>query len=284
MDINQLFQNRFPNLIHPTRKWLYESIQHHESLLITAGDSWTWGDSLCGIDTSKNIYDVPDRVNSIYGTLLAKQLDTDFINLGICGGSNAEIFDSAKFLLDLVKENYKQITVIFTLTENGREAHGDRLWVPEEQDSLEEYLSAYEKNMFNSFAELKTQYEFVKFIIGRNFTYSFSENCNILDDMLVKKTWVDCLADYQNKLNYPDDVRFISSIAVVPLHKLLKDINLYKKYKFEFMSLYASSDLAVTWLEQSNLNYKKATKHPTELGHKIWADYLYSIIKQTIPR
>ena len=46
------------------------------------------------------------------------------------------------------------------------------------------------------------------------------------------------------------------------------------------MSLYASSDLAVTWLEQSNLNYKKATKHPTELGHKIWADYLYSIITQ----
>lgn len=280
MDINQLFQTRFTNLTPPPRKWIHESIQHREALLITAGDSWTWGDSLCGIDISNNIYDVQERVDNIYGTLLAKQLDTDFINLGICGGSNAEIFDGVKFLLDLVKENYKQITVIFTLTENGREAHSDRLWVPEEQDSLEEYLSAYEKNMFKSFAGLKTQYESVKFIIGRNFTYSFFENCDILGDMLVKKTWVDCLAEYQNKLNYPNDVRFISSTAVVPLHELLKSINLYKKYKFEFMSLYTSSDLAITWLEQSNLNYKKASKHPTEMGHKIWADYLYSIITQ----
>ena len=95
-----------------------------------------------------------------------------------------------------------------------------------------------------------------------------------------KKTWIDCLAEYQNKLNYPDDVRFTSQIALVPLHKLLKDVKLYNKYKFEFMSLYASSELAMTWLEESDLNSKSGTKHPTELGHEIWADYLYNVINQ----
>ena len=37
----------------------------------------------------------------------------------------------------------------------------------------------------------------------------------------------------------------------------------------------ADAELAVDWLLASDLNYKKATKHPTELGHQIWADYLY---------
>ena len=70
----------------------------------------------------------------------------------------------------------------------------------------------------------------------------------------------------------------VSSIAYMPLHKLLKNINLYKKFKFEFMEYYADAELATDWLLASDLNYKKATKHPTELGHKIWADYLYDEI------
>jgi hypothetical protein len=279
MNIDQPFYTKFPELIKK-QKCLHQSIQQRDWLLITAGDSWTWGGGLCGIDFENGIYDVPDRVNKIYGTLLANKLDTDFINLGIPAGSNAQVFDGVKFLLELVKGTYKKITVVFTLTENCREAYGDRLWVPDAQDSLEKYLSAYEKNMFDSFVELKNQHDSIDFVIGRNFTYSFAENCDILGNMMVKKTWIDCLAEYQNKLNYPDDVRFTSQIALVPLHKLLKDVKLYNKYKFEFMSLYASSELAMTWLEESDLNSKSGTKHPTELGHEIWADYLYNVINQ----
>jgi len=279
MNLSQTFQQQFPELIDPRRNWLHESIHNKDSLLIVAGDSWTWGDSLGGIDVDKGIYDSLDRIKKIYGTLLANRLNFDLINLGICGGSNVQIFDGVKFLLNSVNKDYKEITVVITLTENGREAYGDRLWVPDEQDTLEEYLSVYEKNMFNSFVELTNQFTDVKFLIARNFTYSFEENCNILGDILVKKNWVDCLAEYQNKLNYPSDVRFTSHIALIPLHKLLKEVKLYNKYKFEFMSLYASSELAVTWLEQSKLNYQKATKHPNELGHEIWSNYLYNIIK-----
>jgi hypothetical protein len=266
------------NLSSPKRSWYYESLTNKDTLLITAGDSWTWGDSLLDIDVEAGKYDHPDRVNKIYGALLAKKLDADFINLAKCGGANIEFCDWVKTLLPIVKTKYKKIIVAISLTENCRESYGDRIWVPEEQPSLEEYLCEYEKNMFENLALTCKQHSSVHFVISRNFTYSFDSNILLLKNYLTEKIWVDCLAEYQNNQNYPTDVRFLSDIALVPLHKLLKEIKLYNKYKFQFMSLYASSELAISWLEKSKLNYKKATKHPNELGHEIWADYLYNII------
>jgi hypothetical protein len=266
------------NLSSPARSWYHESLHNKDTLLITAGDSWTWGDSLFDIDAEAGKQDHPDRVNKIYGALLAKKLDADFINLAKCAGANIEFCDWVKSLLPMVETKYKKIIVAITLTENCREAHWDRVWVPEEQPSLEEYLCEYEKNMFENLAQTFKQHSSIQFVVSRNFTYSFDSNISVLKDYLTEKIWVDCLAEYQSNQDYPTDVRFLSSIALVPMHKLLKDIDLYKKYKFQFMSLYASSELAISWLEKSKLNYQKATKHPTELGHEIWADYLYNTI------
>jgi len=38
--------------------------------------------------------------------------------------------------------------------------------------------------------------------------------------------------------------------------------------------------VAVKWFDQSQLNNKHATKHPTEQGHKLWAEYLNSILSK----
>lgn len=263
-------------LFSPQRSWYHENIEFKETLVITAGDSWTWGDSLGRIDFINKVYDCPTRTTSIYGYLLSKKLDADLINVGKCGGANIEIHDHVLKVLDTLEISYKQIYVIFTLTENGRESFFDQLWIPETTNSLNDFLQNYEYNMFNSFKKnFVEKYNNIKFLFARNFTYSFSDNIPILGSLHATKNWVDCLSDYQNKPNYPDQLRMLSSMSYVPLHKYLKSVNLYKKFKFDFMEHYADAELAVEWLLASDLNYKKATKHPTEVGHQIWADYLY---------
>ena len=269
------------------RYWYHENIQYRDSLLITSGDSWTWGDSLHNIDVSNNILDDPRRLTSIYGHLLSEKLKSDFVNLAICGGANIKMHDHVCDILPHVVSKYKKIYVVITLTENCREAYFDPIWSPpesEKQLSLDSFLEEYERLMFNSiYQNLILRYPDVTFLIARNFTYSWENNKKILGVSHVENTWVDCLAKYQNLNTYPAQVKMVSEMSFVPLHKLLKNINLYKKFKFEFMNYYSDAELAVDWLLDSDLNYKKATKHPTELGHQIWADYLYNeILKRQV--
>jgi hypothetical protein len=75
-------------------------------------------------------------------------------------------------------------------------------------------------------------------------------------------------------------VRFTSAIAVTPLITCLIKLGIYKKLKYSLMEFFARSNLAVDWLENSPLNYKEATKHPTEKGHEIYANYIYDKIKE----
>lgn len=262
--------------------WYHENIQHQKTLLITAGDSWTWGDSLGGIDHDKNIMDCPSRVKSIYGQLLADQLNADFINVAFCGSANIEIHDNLINVLNNITIEYDQIYVVWTLTENGREAYRDPIWSPDSANSLDNFLSEYERRMFHSIqTNFIDAHPKIKFLIARNFTYTFAENKDILGDVLVENTWVDCLAEQQDILPYPENLRFLSTQAIVPLQKQLKKINLYKKFKFEFLENFADAELAMDWLDASELNYKKATKHPTEQGHRIWSDYLFMIINHS---
>ena len=270
-------QTKFGN----NRYWYHENIQQHDSLLIVAGDSWTWGDSLHGIDITQGIYDDPQRLTSIYGHLLSEKLNSDFVNIARCGGANIEMHDHMRNILPHAITKYKKVYVVITLTENCRECIWDNIWTPSDEKrlTLDIFLKEYERLMFTGiYQNLISTYSDVTFLIGRNFTYSWEENKKILGQAHLKKSWVDCLAEYQNLNTYPAQVKMVSSIAYMPLHKLLKNINLYKKFKFEFMEYYADAELATDWLLASDLNYKKATKHPTELGHKIWADYLYDEI------
>jgi hypothetical protein len=263
------------------REWLHENLNGSDTLLITVGDSWTWGDSLGKIDLYKGILDDPKRLTSIYGHLLATKINADHINYGICGGTNIQIFYYLTNLLPRVVNQYKKINVVMTLTEICREAIHDSKWHPAESyvESLHTFLQEYERLMFATIQDyLIKRYPTVDFLIGRNFTYSFEDNISVLGPSHLENTWVDCLGEYQKKSRYPDSLRVMSGISLDPLHALLKDKNLYQKFKLDLLDHYDVAESAITWLTESDLNYKKDTKHPTELGHEIWANYLYNEI------
>jgi len=275
-----------PNIQHTdnTRKcWFHEFLRKSSTLVITAGDSWTWGDSLGTINPEDNLFDdYNHRTEHVYGRLLADKLNADFLNIAKCGGWNSEIFDNLILALKHINTKYEKIYVFVTLTELGREIWGDPLWIGDDFlniDTIDEFLKKYEENMFTSFKQLIGTYPNINFKIARNFTYSYQGNINILNKYHIEKTWVDCLNLAQDNSNeYPDDIRIMSGICMVPLHKRLKKLGIFKRFKYQFIEYYATADLAIDWLNESSLNYKKATKHPTEEGHQIWADYLFSRI------
>jgi hypothetical protein len=273
------------------RGWYHENIQARDILLIVAGDSWTWGDSLHGIDATQGIHDDPQRLTSVYGHLLAEKINADFVNIARCGGSNFEMYSNVLNILLYATQQYKKIYVVITLTENFREAFDptrfdniqkvSTMWIPNITDvnCLDDFAEKYEKLMFESIKNnLISKYPDIVFLIGRNFTYSFDENKPILKSNLLEKTWIDCLVEYQQKFNYPKLLRVLSGMAFNPLTITLEKLNLDSRFQNELINYFDLANQAIDWLLTSDLNHKKASKHPTELGHKIWSDYLYTKI------
>ena len=62
--------------------------------------------------------------------------------------------------------------------------------------------------------------------------------------------------------------------AQQPLIEYLKQQKLLQQSKQDLTDMMFSNLLAIEWLENSTLNYQKASKHPTEEAHKLWAKYL----------
>lgn len=255
------------------KNWYHENLIGSDELLICIGDSWTWGDSL-------KEDPVTYRTDNIYGAVLAKKLNTDFINIARCGCSNIEMHDWALWILPRVAE-YKKVYLVITLTENGRELTFDPIWTNRcsEPQTLEEFHREYEYHMFRSFQQDLAEYSNVQVIIGRNFTYSFDTNQRLLSGHL-DKTWVDILAEHQDlgEYSYPDNLRLLSQMSLNPLIRHFKKLGLYNNLKLEFFDTFVGMEEAIEWFDQSKFNFKLATRHPTEPGHALWAEYLYQQI------
>lgn len=267
------------------RSWMHEVINYNNNLLIVVGDSWTWGDSLCGIDAfDEESYDKPERLDAIYGSLIAKKLNSDFINLGECGCNNHSMLVKLTNILQHNYLKYKKIYVIITLTENCRDLNIDgsfNMWIKKIDKNLTDLLKTYEYNMFCDFKNLFELYKDhnILFLIGRNFTYSYDENKKFMKNYHLDKIWVDCLSN-NRKTKYPSDVRFLSQTAIKPLDGFIRKNNLFDIMADDMVKEFDLALSAANWLDKSPYNYHKFTKHPNKMGHKLWANYLLKIIKE----
>jgi hypothetical protein len=270
-----VFRKLTNSTITKERSWLHENISNKDVLLISVGDSWTWGDSLFDIDISTPNYDNPNRVTHIYGAKLAKLLNADFVNVGECGGNNYDMLQRLSKLLKYNDKKYKKIYVVVTLTENCRELTRAKksIWATR-SDSFHDFLFSYERKMFLSFKSVFEDYPDVKFLIGRNFTYSFNQNVEDMKKYHLGKTWVDIINDQVNAY-YPKDIRFLSSMAIKPLESFMRQHGFFDAMIEDMMLEFEKASKAIEWLDASPYNHKKATRHPTVEGHELWANYLH---------
>jgi hypothetical protein len=257
-----------------------------KKLLICAGDSWTWGDSLGRIKFNPECDDFEWRTTHIYGSLLAKRCDRDFVNLGLPGHSNLSIIDWVflKLIPEYTKQ-YEDIVIVITLTEICREVYYDQIWTQQcnNYSSLNEFLEMYETAMFNTLEHYQDMYPKCTIKIGRNFTYTFEKNLIQNKIFHFDKTWIDILAEnQQSQSHYPRTLRLLSQMATQPLIRYLKETEKFQMFKQDLVNLMIDGLDAITWMDASPLNNKIATRHPNEQGHELWANYLYEQCKDIL--
>lgn len=258
-----------------------------DTLVVTLGESWTYGDSL---DPSK-------RKQQIYGSLIAKHFGADFINVAQCGLSNNWIIHQLKDMLTVGHQQfidlaaYKKIYIILTLTEGGRDFGQPALFLSDYAEfakrrrSLELYDELLEHTAICWAKEIEelTQSlpDHVTVIVGQNFCwhkeieqYNFSRVVNL------KKNWLMVIADDLG-LEKPPAARLVTNWVFKSVRLVNNIVRSLNPMAFKLWSIDRLDEaLAVNkWLDSSPVNCDKASKHPNPQGHEIWASYIIDTIE-----
>jgi len=276
-------------------KWYFEKDCSSDCLLICAGDSWTWGDNL-GVS----------RLEDIYGSQMAKKLGWDFVNIGLPGESNLAIIDFARKVLANLKKSYKEIKLIFTLTESSRDLalvnYSDNKFNIKTQDTHifpSQFKGSHTWDVINLHARLKpctnlcdvmsaieqATFDTMKhnFPAQKNLKIYYTKNfCHWHTNVFGNKNqmiWTEVIADKGKLQKYPCPVVFMA--RQVPIqryqHFIKKKISKIEDYKTELMPHIEITEHAYEWLASSPYNNIKATKHPNAQAHLWWAEHLLDL-------
>ena len=268
-----------PSLHYDCTDHYHTEINDRDTLLITMGDSWTWGASL----------DPALKYKQIYGAHLKQQLNCDWINIGCQGWSNSFILENLGFLGPHLQESaYKNIIVVINLTENGRDVQSTtsfRYNYSRLRDTFGVSGAFYENllldierywiRQIDSFLE-KTDSRF-QVVLTQNFVWHLETERQLKDRVkILDLNWIECLADAQ-QLPRPIRTNLVTGWifrAVDSVHDILNitDRNEFKQWSLPYLD---RANQVNKWLDSSPVNYEKsASKHPNATGHQIWADYI----------
>ena len=264
------------------RQWYEEDIQDRDTLLITVGDSWTWGDHLGCIDWDQASND-PVRMEQIYGRLLSNKLSADWVNLARPGCSNYWMLEKLQDIQPYIQSaTYKKIYVVVTLTEDLREAtYSRRINVDRPYQEfwnrsigLTDFLVQVEHYLLRNLEQYFNQLPTVTARIQRAFTDIWPANTSAL---LLDKSWCDVLQDHVNFANYQKPVPFIGQMSITPLTE--KYIVQNPERKLEFLDIMDRVGTRWNFLGESDYNLKGSTCHPNPAGHELWANYVLSQLR-----
>jgi hypothetical protein len=270
-----------PDNPYSFRQWYHEDITGKDTLIVTVGDSWTFGDHLGCIDWDK-ASDDPIRLTQIYGRKLSEFMDADWVNLAKPGCSNywmLEALNSVQHHFQRLKASYKRIIIIVTLTEDLREATYNRVidvntpyrkfW--NTSNGIQDFLVKVETFLFDNLQNYFNSIPFVEFKVSRAFTDSWSTRPFLMD-----KTWCDVLQDKVQFNNYKKPVPFIGQMSINPLQEKFISTT---EHKQEFLEIMENVGTRWQFLGMSDYNLKGSTCHPNPAGHLLWAEHIFNEIR-----
>ena len=244
--------------------------RNQDTLLVTFGDSWTYGDDL----TPNN--DREYRLENVFGNQLSKRIGADYLNLAVPGSGNQWTPVLFEEFVQLELE-YKHIVAIITFTEIGRDFNGwfDRnvdyaSWLRNNIHSSQDYtkfLQWQNNQVATKITMLADRLPNLKLLVSTNFVDPIG--FEPFGNRQLDKTWLEV---YRGKM---DDVCYFVSPYII------------EKYR-SVLELEWSLD-KTTWLEWANKclvqseqrldiikdpQYFRGLYHPLIEGHRAWADYL----------
>jgi hypothetical protein len=241
-----------------------------KNLLVTFGDSWTWGDEL----------DLGTRTELAYGNTLAKKLNYDWLNLSVPGAGNQYIGVLFSEFVDFAVNNtkYNNIICVVTLTEVGREFNGwfDRTvdyasWLRNNIVSADDYTKflAYQNQLVvdQIIADAK-RIPTLRLKLATNFV----EPIGVVgaNDYLLSKSWLGQTANLDQQCYFISPYIFDKFESIFDIEWSLSK-NPFLAWAAE-QSILANDRVNV--LESCDLIQPRY--HPNKQLHDMWAEYIYS--------
>lgn len=234
----------------------YYEYKGSDKLLITVGDSWTYGDSLGKTKVRNGIDDTEYRLSHVYGKLLANELSCSWINLALPGCSNEWMLNSLEKLLPNVQE--KNVICVITLTESGR--HEELQLINRSLPTQQAVLETILLHTYNRIRKIQAKYPNVYFITGHNFTDRGENPVNMLS-----YNWLDVM--------YCAKVSSVQNKTHIVVSDHIRQMN-YEHRFADVLEIIEKAEQRVRLLESCEHCNKEDTKHPTEFGHAMWAGYI----------
>lgn len=278
-----------PALAHVKYPYNFASFsQNAKTLIVTIGDSWTFGADIiwndpCGVSRDT----IPERINQCYGGLISQELNADFLNLGQSGTSNQQITDRLLELEVILPQlEYDNVVVICVYTEAARAilaipnyeywkwTKGYAFDTLEHFDKFIEFNNTYQQHILVDFI---ARHPDIQVIIGNNFTDPCAMDLSL--DIL-HKSWLQVMCEELGFAEYNGHCWFMSHWIFDKLDEAIPYLvphanrNVYKEWSINKL------DMAMKRKELvSDSKYFRGVNHPYGPGHRVWANYLFQHIK-----
>ncbi len=274
----------------PYSEWEFlEEFNNKKNLLVTIGDSWTWGDSLSDDlrkkrtkylekILEKTCHDRDIRKKSVYGYYLGQLLDADWINCAMPGFSNRYIAERFKQIIKnkLFLEKYDNVYFVLCLTETGREIEEweNFKWFSD-CATLDQLLIKSEKYIIDYIYSIYENFNLKNLIICRNFTKSFQETQYHTKNL---STWLEINLSQNEKSLDSFDLDFSGPGTINGWRFLELSFfqNQLKHFEKDFQKYTEDFEKIKHFLEMSPMHNKVGNRHPTWESHKVWATYLFN--------
>jgi hypothetical protein len=230
----------------------YQYKDSYNKLLITVGDSWTYGDSLGNTKVREGRDDTAYRQANIYGNILSDIIQHDWVNLALPGISNSLMLEWIDQYLT-GPTSYKETVCVITLTESGR--HEDLRLLNSSLTTQQQALKHILTHTYGQITFLRLKHPHVKFLVAHNFTDS-------IDNSTVNKSWLEVILNRQ-----------IQNGTHIVVSEHIKQMNYDVRFP-DVLDIMERASARMDLLDNCNHCFKEDSRHPNESGHKMWADYL----------
>jgi len=222
--------------------------RNSDTLLVTVGDSWTWG---AGLDSKQ-------RKTQVWGNLVSEMIGADWLNLAQPGQSNQWMANRCRELYNISAElEYKKIVVVVVFTGAARSLDQDF-----------DYIHWFENNSIHDFLPMLNT-KAVRTITNRPSNVELYLSSNMVDPLGYTssfKTWYNVLG-LKDSNNVYTDMTGIDCLT--KLEEFIKGEKLveYKQWMLEQIELVERRDK----FYDDDLFHDF---HPVAAAQETWAQYV----------
>lgn len=254
------------------------------TLLITLGESWTYGEGTNVINHRHHKWDVRDRVEVTYSGKMARILDSDLWTFGLPGNSNSGIFTALFRILDNIpKGRYESIKVAVQMTACDRDRcemlpddhplqdliHPGRTFKEDQKITFDQWLVRYDEVFFDLLDQTINKHSELNIdaVVFKNFNNIWTQRRDY-NFRIMETFWLGYHAAWHGIKLEPCNVMHpdFYKTAMNQL-RILKPIDIdYINREFDLW------EKLVKFLESNNEMTHAC--HPTQVSHSLWTKFL----------